>query len=69
MYAAEADIYRDLTDAEIIALAETRVTLIGPLRTGLWAWSKHGGLDPVDGPFPTKLAAADDAVCALDLDQ
>lgn len=70
----DADMYRDLTDAEIIALAETRVFLIEHGTSGKWSWSeqdpaKARAVAPWFENFPSKLAAADDAVCTLDLDQ
>ena len=70
MYATAADIYRDLTDAEIVSLAETAVVLSVD-EHGKWSWAKRGavwsgfGSQPV---FSTKIGAAD-AVCGLNLDQ
>jgi hypothetical protein len=71
MYTTESDIYRDLTDAEIIKLAETHVVLSVD-EHGKWSWAKRGAVwsGLVSQPtFSTKIGAADDAVCTLDLDQ
>lgn len=71
MDAKEAVAYRDLTDAEIIAMAETRVALL-ELGDGYWSWLDIGRTYNFAGEtlprFHSKLDAADDAVCELGLD-
>lgn len=69
----DANKFRDLTADEIIALAETR-TVMFQLRDRGWRWIEKdhayevAELDALPR-FPTKLDAADDAVCELRLDQ
>ena len=68
----EAVAYRSLDVDEIIALAETRAFLI-TYGERAWSWIVKGRAYEVVGEvlphFPSKLSAADDAVCALGLDQ
>lgn len=67
MHLLDANKFRDLTDAEIIALAETAVILVED-EHGRWSWMMRGPAWPrvfSQPAFSTKLGAADDAVCEL----
>lgn len=65
----DANMYRDLSDNEIIALAEQSVVLSVD-EQGKWSWTKRGAILPSfnQPAFSTKIGAADDAVCTLGLD-